>query len=62
MKDNLRDYAVVNEPVRKRTFVKSSKPPAGLLLGYARVSKGDEQTNALQARALRTVGCRRVLA
>ncbi len=30
------------------------------MLGYARVSKGDEQTNALQARALRTAGCRRI--
>ena len=48
------------QPVRKRPFVKSSKPPAGLSLGYARVSKGDEQTNALQARALRTAGCRRI--
>jgi len=31
-----------------------------MLLGYARVSKGDEQTNALQVRALRGVGCRRI--
>jgi DNA invertase Pin-like site-specific DNA recombinase len=41
--------------------VKGSKPaPAGLLLGYARVSKGDEQNNALQAKALRAAGCRRL--
>ena len=34
------------KPVRKRTFVKAGKPSnCGLLLGYARVSKGDEQTN-----------------
>lgn len=32
----------------------------GLLLGYARVSKSDDQTNTLQARALRAAGCRRV--
>jgi DNA invertase Pin-like site-specific DNA recombinase len=32
----------------------------GLLLGYARVSKGDEQTNTLQARALQAAGCRRI--
>lgn len=30
------------------------------LIGYARVSKGDEQSNAAQARALKTAGCRRV--
>ena len=32
----------------------------GLLLGYVRVSKGDDQTNTLQTRALRAVGCRRL--
>jgi DNA invertase Pin-like site-specific DNA recombinase len=31
-----------------------------MLLGYARVSKGDDQTNALQVRALRAAGCRRI--
>jgi pimeloyl-ACP methyl ester carboxylesterase len=31
-----------------------------LLLGYARVSKGDDQTNIMQARALRATGCRRI--
>lgn len=47
--------------VRKRPFVKSAKPPsAGLLLGYARVSKGDDQNNALQIKALKAAGCRRV--
>jgi DNA invertase Pin-like site-specific DNA recombinase len=49
------------KPVRKRTFVKAAKPAAdGLLVGYARVSKGDEQTNALQVRALKGAGCRRL--
>ena len=49
------------KPVRKRTFVKAAKPSAdGLLVGYARVSKGDEQTNALQVRALKGAGCRRL--
>ena len=34
--------------MRKRSFVKASKPGnSGLLLGYARVSKGDEQNNSL---------------
>jgi DNA invertase Pin-like site-specific DNA recombinase len=31
-----------------------------MLIGYARVSKGDEQNNALQAKALRKAGCRRI--
>ncbi len=49
------------KPIRKRPFVKDAKPvTAGLLLGYARVSKGDEQNNALQAKALRAAGCRRL--
>ena len=43
--------------MRKRPFVKAGE---GMLLGYARVSKGDEQSNALQAKALRAAGCRRI--
>ena len=35
------------------------KGDKGLLLGYARVSKGDEQSNALQAETLRAAGGRR---
>jgi DNA invertase Pin-like site-specific DNA recombinase len=31
-----------------------------MLLGYARVSKGDDQTNTLQAKALRAAGCQRL--
>src|SRR4051812_1767399 len=31
-----------------------------MLLGYARVSKSDDQSNALQVRALRAAGCRRI--
>jgi DNA invertase Pin-like site-specific DNA recombinase len=47
--------------VRKRSFVKDSKSATGgVLLGYARVSKGDEQTNAVQAKALRAACCRRI--
>jgi DNA invertase Pin-like site-specific DNA recombinase len=46
-----------HDPMRKRSFVKAGK---GLMLGYARVSKGDEQGNALQAKALRAAGCRRI--
>jgi DNA invertase Pin-like site-specific DNA recombinase len=30
------------------------------LIGYARVSKGDDQSNALQLRALKDAGCKRV--
>jgi len=43
--------------MRKRSFVKASN---GVLLGYARVSKGEEQSNAAQAKALRAAGCRRI--
>jgi DNA invertase Pin-like site-specific DNA recombinase len=47
--------------IRKRSFTKGRSPPGGgALLGYARVSKGDDQTNTLQARALRAAGCRRI--
>ena len=31
-----------------------------MLIGYARVSKGDDQSNALQAKALKAAGCKRV--
>lgn len=52
---------MARDSMRKRPFVKTGEPAkGGLLLGYTRVSKGDEQTNALQARALRTAGCRRI--
>ena len=48
-------------PVRKRSFMKGGGPSAaGALLGYARVSRGDDQTNTLQAKALRAAGCRRI--
>jgi len=41
--------------------VKDPKPSSSsLLLGYARVSKGDEQNNTLQAKALKAAGCRRL--
>src|ERR1700739_3778277 len=47
--------------MRKRPFAKAGKPAGnGLLLGYARVSKGDDQTNTLQTKALRAAGCRRI--
>jgi len=36
------------------------KASNGVLLGYARVSKGEEQSNAAQAKALRAAGCRRI--
>ena len=46
--------------MRKRSFVKDDQSVGSVLLGYARVSKGDEQNNLLQARALRAAGCRRL--
>ncbi len=56
---------MVAESVRKRPSVKASGPAdmisnGEMLLGYARVSKGDEQNNALQAKALRAAGCRKL--
>jgi DNA invertase Pin-like site-specific DNA recombinase len=48
---------VATSSIRKRSFVKAGN---GMLLGYARVSKGDEQSNAVQAKALRAGGCRRI--
>jgi DNA invertase Pin-like site-specific DNA recombinase len=52
---------VTAKPIRKRTFTKDGKAEeVGLLLGYARVSKGDDQTNTLQTKALRAAGCRRL--
>lgn len=32
----------------------------GLLLGYARVSKGDDQNNTMQIKVLKVAGCRRL--
>jgi len=47
--------------MRKRPLEKAPAPASGgMLLGYARVSKGDEQNNALQAKALRAAGCRKL--
>ena len=47
--------------IRKRSFVKDAQSAnGGALLGYARVSKGDEQSNAVQAKALSAAGCRRI--
>ena len=52
---------VTTKTVRKRPFAKAPEPASsGMLLGYARVSKGDEQNNALQAKALRAAGCRKL--
>jgi DNA invertase Pin-like site-specific DNA recombinase len=61
LKAKSRGIAVPVKSIRKRSFGKDAKPASGgLLLGYARVSKGDEQNNALQTRALRGAGCRRL--
>ncbi len=48
---------------RNRSFAKGPVPDLGrspVLLGYARVSRGDEQTSALQRRALAEAGVERV--
>ena len=52
---------VTTKSVRKRPFVKvPAQASGGMLLGYARVSKSDDQNNALQAKALRAAGCRKL--
>ena len=52
---------MTRRPVRKPSFAKAAPDPTtGMLLGYARVSKGDDQSNALQVRALRAAGCRKI--
>jgi DNA invertase Pin-like site-specific DNA recombinase len=52
---------VTTKPVRKRPFAKDPEPAGNsMLLGYARVSKSDEQNNTLQAKALRAAGCRKL--
>lgn len=52
---------MVRRPVGKPSFAKANpEPAAGLLLGYARVSKDDDQSNAPQVRALRAAGCQKI--
>ena len=42
-------------------FIESSKRTSiGMLLGYARVSKGDDQNNLLQVNALWAAGCKKL--
>jgi DNA invertase Pin-like site-specific DNA recombinase len=61
LKADSRGIAVPAQSIRKRPFTKGPGPSGdGALLGYARVSKGDEQNNVLQTKALKAAGCRRV--
>jgi len=60
MKAETSGLIVATKPVRKRPFAKDPAPAIGMLLGYARVSKGEEQNNALQAKALWATGCRKL--
>jgi hypothetical protein len=47
--------------IRKRSFTIGSRSSgSNASLGYARVSRGDEQNNALQTKALKAAGCRRL--
>jgi DNA invertase Pin-like site-specific DNA recombinase len=41
-------------------FEREQEKGQALLLGYARVSKGDDQNNAAQAKALKAAGCERI--
>ena len=46
---------------QKRSFAKDpALASSGMLLGYVPVSKGDDQNNSLQAKALRAAGCRKL--
>jgi DNA invertase Pin-like site-specific DNA recombinase len=61
LKANLRGFAVPAKSIRKRSFTKGPKSSgSGALLGYARVSKGDEQNNTLQTKVLKAAGCQRI--
>jgi DNA invertase Pin-like site-specific DNA recombinase len=61
LKADFRGIAVPAKSIRKRSFAKDANAAGGgALLGYARISKGDEQTNTLQTKALRSAGCRRI--
>jgi DNA invertase Pin-like site-specific DNA recombinase len=61
LKGKLPGTAVAASSIRKPSFVKDAQSANdGALLGYARVSKGDEQSNAVQAKALSAAGCRRI--
>ena len=54
MKCRMAGFVVYGQPIRKRSFMKDAKPSGGgVLLGYAGVSNGDEQNNALQTKAPR---------
>jgi hypothetical protein len=57
LKGKVPDLPLDGKAVRKRPFVKAGD---GMLIGYARVSKGDEQSNAVQAKTLRDTGCGRI--
>lgn len=47
--------------MRKRPFAKAPvSASSGMLLGYARVSKEDDQSNKLQVKALKGAGCRKL--
>jgi len=61
LKGRLPDSAILDDFFHKRPFAKDPAPASnGMLLGYARVSKGGEQNNALQTKALRAAGCRKL--
>jgi DNA invertase Pin-like site-specific DNA recombinase len=61
LKADSRGIAVPVKSIRKRAFAIAARSSGGgVLLGYARVSKGDEQNNVLQTKALKAIGCRRL--
>jgi DNA invertase Pin-like site-specific DNA recombinase len=61
LKAKSRGIAVPAKSVRKRSFAKDpGQSGGGASFGYARVSKGDEQNNVLQTKALKAAGCKRL--
>jgi DNA invertase Pin-like site-specific DNA recombinase len=61
LKEKSQGIVVPTQSFQKRSFVKSIESAStGLLLGYARVSKGDDQNNTMQIKALKVAGCRRL--
>ncbi len=53
-------WPTVKGPDPLATLLAGGNLGSGTLLGYARVSKGNEQNNALQIKALMADGCRKL--
>src|SRR3546814_7452976 len=54
------NWCILFPPPDTAVCERSWMPRESYLIGYARVSKGDDQSNATQRRALDALGCKRV--